>query len=318
MANQAINLGIGTTGADTLYNGAVKINSNFLEIYSTLGNGVNITNSLSSITVTGISTFTNGPILIGDGSLPTGTASQRLQVNGGAYISTNVGIAITNPTAILHIGPGDTTAGTAPLKLSVGTKLTTSEEGTVEFDGTCFYGTANTGDGRGHYPTISSFKLTSNGTGITATATGTNFFGTNSNISLTASGIYDIEFVGYFSKTSATTAIWNLVFNASPTIYNVYYEMTPTSGIVAPPGNAAMLAGQAPAQTLSTYVVTTGSLTTGVNHYVKFKLFVVCSAATTNMKINVYNGTTGTITPLAGSYWTATRLPATNVGTYIA
>ena len=36
---------------DTLPQGAVKINSNFSEIYSAIGDGTNITNSLSTITV---------------------------------------------------------------------------------------------------------------------------------------------------------------------------------------------------------------------------------------------------------------------------
>ena len=53
--------------------------------------------------VTGISTFTNGPVLIGSGT-STGTASQPLQVTGGAYVSGNLGIGTTNPTAKLSIG----------------------------------------------------------------------------------------------------------------------------------------------------------------------------------------------------------------------
>jgi hypothetical protein len=257
-----------------------------------------------------------------DTSVVVGSAvtlsSSGIQVSGGVYASGSVGIGFTNPTANVHIKAGTATASTAPLKFTSGTNLTTAEAGTIEYDGTSFFATANTGDGRGYHPTVSSFKLTSNGTGITTTLTGTNYFGTNSNISLTASGIYDIEIFLVYSKTTATTAIWNLVFNASPTIYNVYYEMSPVTGVVAPPGTTTMLVGQAPAQTAATYTVTTAALTTGVNHYAKFKLFVVCSATTTNMKINAFNGTAGTITPLAGSYWTATRLPTNNVGTYIA
>jgi len=41
-------------------------------------------------------------ISIGGGAL-TGTASQPLQVTGGAYVSGNLGIGITNPSAALHI-----------------------------------------------------------------------------------------------------------------------------------------------------------------------------------------------------------------------
>jgi hypothetical protein len=44
-----------------------------------------------------------GNVLIGSNST-TGTASQRLQVTGGAYISGNTGIGTTNPTSELSIG----------------------------------------------------------------------------------------------------------------------------------------------------------------------------------------------------------------------
>jgi hypothetical protein len=58
--------------------------------------------SLSTLQVTGISTFTNGPVLIGSGT-STGTANQRLQVTGGAYVSGSVGIGTTNPLYTLSV-----------------------------------------------------------------------------------------------------------------------------------------------------------------------------------------------------------------------
>jgi len=63
----------------------------------------------SSLVVSGISTFTNGPVLVGTGT-STGTASQRLQVTGGAYVSGSVGIGTTNPQAALHVVGSGTTA----------------------------------------------------------------------------------------------------------------------------------------------------------------------------------------------------------------
>lgn len=58
--------------------------------------------SLTQLQVTGVSTFTNGPVLVGSAT-STGTASQSLQVTGGAYISGSVGIGTTNPTATLDV-----------------------------------------------------------------------------------------------------------------------------------------------------------------------------------------------------------------------
>jgi hypothetical protein len=66
--------------------------------------GIAVTNFTvyNSLSVGGISTFTNGPVLIGSGT-STGTASQRLQVTGGTYVSGNLGIGSTNPTSKLHV-----------------------------------------------------------------------------------------------------------------------------------------------------------------------------------------------------------------------
>ena len=58
--------------------------------------------SATRVSVTGVSTFTTGPVLIGSGT-STGTASQSLQVTGGAYVSGNIGVGITNPQYNLEI-----------------------------------------------------------------------------------------------------------------------------------------------------------------------------------------------------------------------
>ena len=70
-----------------------------------------------NLTVTGVSTFTNGPILVGTTTL-TGTANQLLQLNGSAYIagdSNSVGLSIgstNNTTYPVDIRlNGSTTAG---------------------------------------------------------------------------------------------------------------------------------------------------------------------------------------------------------------
>ena len=67
---------------------------------ATSGFSGNLTGNVYS---SGVSTFTSGPVLIGTASA-TGTASQKLQVDGGAYVSGNLGIGTTNPTAKLSIG----------------------------------------------------------------------------------------------------------------------------------------------------------------------------------------------------------------------
>jgi len=58
----------------------------------------NAPNTFTDLNVTGIATFTNGPVLVGSGT-STGTAGQRLQVTGGAYLSGNLGIGTTLPSS---------------------------------------------------------------------------------------------------------------------------------------------------------------------------------------------------------------------------
>ena len=66
--------------------------------------------SVTRLTVSGVSTFTNGPVLIGSGT-STGTASQPLQVTGGAYVSGSVGIGTTNPTSRLTVSGNASISG---------------------------------------------------------------------------------------------------------------------------------------------------------------------------------------------------------------
>ena len=53
----------------------------------------------------------------------------------------NVGIGVPGPTAYLHLKRGTAVAGTAPLKLTAGSLLTTVEPGAIEYKGHTFYAT---------------------------------------------------------------------------------------------------------------------------------------------------------------------------------
>jgi len=78
--------------------------------------------SVSRLTVSGVSTFTNGPVLIGS-ALSTGTASQTLQVTGGGYISSNLGIGTTTPTANLDVVGGGRFSGVVTATTFVGSLI---------------------------------------------------------------------------------------------------------------------------------------------------------------------------------------------------
>lgn len=53
--------------------------------------------------------------------------------------SGNLGVGESSPTAKIHLAAGTATAGTAPLKLTAGTNLTTPENGAFEYDGSFLY-----------------------------------------------------------------------------------------------------------------------------------------------------------------------------------
>lgn len=59
--------------------------------------------SVGLVTARSGANITGGNVLIGSAS-STGTASQPLQVTGGAYISNSVGVGTTNPRATVQVG----------------------------------------------------------------------------------------------------------------------------------------------------------------------------------------------------------------------
>jgi hypothetical protein len=98
--------GTATIDTSVVVGSAVTLSSSGIQVsgISTLNNA-----TATQLQVTGVSTFTNGPVLIGTAT-SSGTASQRLQVTGGAYVSGSVGIGTTNPQYILTVSDTGTPA----------------------------------------------------------------------------------------------------------------------------------------------------------------------------------------------------------------
>ncbi|CAB5194397.1 hypothetical protein UFOVP169_3 [uncultured Caudovirales phage] len=204
------------------------------------------------------------------------------------------------------------TATVAPLTMTAGTSLTSPAAGAFEFDGSTFFTTDDVTDGRGYVPSVHFFRLTSDGSAITTIA---NFFGTTSGMSLDNNIFYEVEAYLYFTKTTAGTATFTMTFTQAPVNNNALYVGTPVGGVgtAGTAQTAALVKSTATAGALPA----TGSLTTAVNHeYVLQSMFQ--ANATTGGTLNLQvTSSAGSITPLTGSYFKVTRLPAANVGAFV-
>ena len=240
---QTNKVGIGTTVPQyTLHvNGGIGVTDLYVSGIATIATlnatGIAVTDFtvFNNLSVGGISTFTNGPVLIGSGT-STGTASQTLQVTGGTYVSGNLGIGSTNPTSALFV------VGDARV--------------TGVITATTFSGNVNVGVG-----TITTLGSTSGTiTNLTGTAgTITTFNSTNgtiTNLTGTAGTITT------FNSTNGT--ITNLNVTGISTLGTVRISsgiITATSGVVTYFGDGSYLTGLAGNPTLQ-QVLNTGNTST--------------------------------------------------------
>jgi hypothetical protein len=198
------------------------------------------------------------------------------------------------------------------LVLTADSLTTTPTAGATEYDGVCFYSTADSTGGRPFSQNAQIFRLTANGTAIGAAIA--DYFSTSSSITLSANGVYEIEYFLYFTKTTAGTVTFTLTAAQTPINVNTYYVGTPVGGegTVGTPQTAAKTASAS----TTTVLPVTGSLTTAVNHQYYIKAIVQGNAGVAGtFKLQVTESA-GTITPLLGSYYKVTRLPVANSGIF--
>jgi hypothetical protein len=257
-------------------------------------------------------TVTNGATLYiaaapSNGTNVTITNRYALYVNSG--ISYFGGAVVCNSNITLAAG----TTSLAPIDFTAGSLLTSPVEGAMEFDGTAFYTTDDVTDGRGYLASIHYFRLAADVTAF-GPAIG-NFFGSTSGMNLDAGVYYEVEANLYFTKTTAGTVTFTMTFSNGPANNDAHYVGTPVGGIgtVGAPQTAAITKSTATAGALPV----TGTLTTAVDHqYVLRSMFR--ANATTGGTFNIQiTSSAGTVTPLTGSYYKLTRLPAANTGAFV-
>lgn len=130
----------------------------------------------------------------------SGTIAERVRIDS----SGNVGIGTTTPTAKLHLAAGTAATGTAPLKLTAGTNLTTPEAGAIEFDGTSLYYTDNTNTRR--TLGVAGAGITALTGDVTASGSGSVAATVNSVGGSTAANINTATVAVNTNATSASTA----------------------------------------------------------------------------------------------------------------
>ena len=304
--------GITTVTGTTLFSRQLNLSG-----VSTFNNTVNVVPS--STTIAGLFSGTTSGDMVRITQLGTGNAlvvEDSTNPDATPFVvgaAGSVGIGTNNPSALLHLGEGTANANTAPLKFSAGTTLlTTPEAGVLEYDGSYIYATPATTSGRGYIPVLRTFRLPTNGSDIGLALA--DFYGTTSAINLNSSSVYDLEFHTYFIKNTAGIATWTLTASSAPTLISGYYIAPPITGIITGQTNGAITSGYVAGRAVGiTSFAATGSLSSGVNHSFIFKVQVITNAATT-LKLQV-SQTAGTMTPLAGSYYTVKRISDTT-GSY--
>lgn len=156
------------------------------------------------------------------------------------------------------------------------------------------------------------FKLTADGAAIGAGIA--DFFGASSSFPTETSGIYLLYYNLYFLKSTAGTIVWTITNTQQYTnIVAAWYQSVITGmEVTGATGTAAILGTTTAAAALPI----TGSCSDAKNHHTEILALAECDVAG-NIRLRATESA-GTITPRRGSYYTVTRIPAGNVGTFVA
>lgn len=245
-------------------------------------------------------TSTTGPMVVGS----TTAHDLRFVYNSETTDALTLGATDATFSKVIKPRAGTATANTAPLVFTSGTNLSVAVAGAVEYDGSFLYSTLNTTSGRGSVPSLQTFRLTGNGGNVGPTIG--DFFGATSSINLVAGAVYEFLFHAYCAKNTANTITWTLTASSAPTLITGSYVGSPVTGIAAGTPITGY-AGSAGATTAA--FPATASVSNNANMSFLIRGVVIANLATT-FKLQVTCGS-GTVTPLAGSFYEVRRVAAT-------
>jgi hypothetical protein len=239
-----------------------------------------------------------------------GGATTQVQYNNASAFDGAALLTISSAEAVVF-GAGTTSANTHP-KFTSSSKLTTPEEGAMEFADSALYFTGNTTSDRGIIPAYHEFRLTSDGSNIGAAIA--DFFGANSSINLPASSMWYLEAHLFFLKNTAGTLVVTVTNSAANyTSFSGWIEYCATNAVGS---NVAPVRNQVhKSTTAATAFLASASLGSGVNFLVKLGAVIQMNAAG-NLRIRCTESA-GTITPQANSFYRLRRMPG-NTGDFVA
>jgi hypothetical protein len=187
---------------DNLLGGAIKINSNFSEIYTRFGDGNNLTaiGGTWVTTAAGIHTLKNVGI---------GTTNPRFKLEVGAVGSSGTTLFVNGDarvTGIVTIGPASITLNGITNIINVGTGITINgSTGVIQATSVVVGGTTLTGAAVTSITAGSGISVNQSTGNVTITATGGGG-GTSSQWTTTAAGIHTLSNVG-IGTTNPTSAL---------------------------------------------------------------------------------------------------------------
>lgn len=155
------------------------------------------------------------------------------------------------------------------------------------------------------------FYLAADGSAITTPAA--NFFGTASAVSLAANTRYLLQAHLYFTKTTSASISWAILNQNNYTNFTGSVVLSPATGDAAA-GNSAICCAVSKTLAAGTFVTTASLTGTPVNHVHRMNADFEMGTAG-KIEIQVVTAT-GSVTPLAGSYFTIERIGAANIGAF--
>lgn len=221
----------------------------------------------------------------------------------------NVGVGTAAPDAVLHLKAGTASAGTAPLKFTSGTSLTTAEDGAIEMDDNVFYGATDAGN-RGHLAPIHLLRQDSAYT-LANSGSAQNLFNavTNGQITLEA-GTYKFEALVAITSMSATSGNATFRLAGTATLGSIlWYGYGRDAAADAATGT---LAGSFSTDaTLVTAPLVTAATNTAMFAHLK-GTFEVTGAGTLIPQVTLQTAV-GTAAVAAGSYFEVYRVGSTTL-----